>query len=221
MITSNFIHRTFRIRSAGSIGTAFTVDIDTRQYLVTARHVVEQIDAAHGIEVFGNNGWIPLPIKLVGHCSNEIDISVLAPRAPLSPPGLPIRVSSDGLAYGQDLFFLGFLYHFLGNVSFTDNGYPLPFVKRATFSCFADNRYLLDGHNNPGFSGGPVIFGVAGAVPTNVAAVISGYKFVPEAVYHQGNETELTFKYNTGIIVSYKIENALELVRKNPIGAQL
>src|SRR5712691_1662146 len=44
LITANFIHRTFRIRCGPSIGTAFTVDIDGRQYLVTARHVIAQFD---------------------------------------------------------------------------------------------------------------------------------------------------------------------------------
>lgn len=112
------------------------------------------MDPSVGIEVFGNDGWIPVPTQLVGHGADDIDVSVLAPSSALSPRGLPIQVSSDGLAYGQEVFFLGFPYHFLGNVSFTDDGYPLPFVKRATFSCFATRGYLLDGHNNPGFSGG-------------------------------------------------------------------
>lgn len=154
----------------------------------------------------------------MGHAPGQIDISVLAPAVQLTPPNLPVMVSSDGMAYGQELYFLGFPYNFLGNVIFTDAGYPLPFAKRATVSCFDENVYLLDGHNNPGFSGGPVVFSPHGGVITSVAAVISGYKFVQEPVFLGQDETELSIKYNTGIIVSYKIENAVALVKANPIG---
>lgn len=217
MITANFVHRTFRIRVGDSLGTAFTVDVDGRQYLVTARHVLAGANPTE-MGIFGNNQWQPCGVQLVGHAPGQIDISVLAPAVRLTPPNLPVTVSSDGMAYGQELRFLGFPYHFLGNVIFTDAGYPLPFAKRATVSCFDGNVYLLDGHNNPGFSGGPVVFSPVGGIVTNVAAVISGYKFVQEPVFQGQDETELSIKYNTGIIVSYKIENAVALIRANPIG---
>jgi hypothetical protein len=87
----------------------------------------------------------------------------------------------------------------------------LPFAKRATLSCFDGAVFLLDGHNNPGFSGGPVVFGQPGVTPTNVATVISGYKFVQEPVFEGEDKTKLSIKYNTGIIVSYKIEHAVSL----------
>ena len=221
MITSNFIHRTFRIRYKTAIGTAFTVDVDGRQYLVTAQHIVPSINQQASIDVFSNNEWVSIPVQLVGHGSDTIDLSVFAPGVMLTPPGLPIQASSDGMAYGQELYFLGFPYHFLGNIIFAEQGYPLPFVKRAILSCFSGDVYLLDGHNNPGFSGGPVVFGHPGASPTNVAAVISGYKFVPEPIYEGGVETELTYRYNTGIIVAYKIEHAVSLISANPIGLKL
>ena len=221
MITANFIHRTFRIRRGSSIGTAFTIDVDQRQYVVTARHVVEGFDDKSDVGVFGNGDWTEIAMSLVGHGDGETDVSVLAPENPLSPPELPIHASSAGMTYGQEVYFLGFPYDILGSTIFTDQGYPLPFVKRATFSCFAGDAYLLDGHNNPGFSGGPVLFGSPGVPPTNVGAVISGYKFISEPIYHQSVATDLSFKYNTGIIVSYKIEKALALIGSNPIGATL
>jgi hypothetical protein len=218
MITANFIHRTFRIRCGTSIGAAFTIDIDGRHYLVTARHVIANHFQEGALHVFGNGQWLPLSATLVGHAPNTIDVSVLAPERRLSPPALPVNTSSGGLTYGQDVYFLGFPYYFLGNVIFTEEGFPLPFVKRALMSCFAGDVYLLDGHNNPGFSGGPVLFGPPGIPPTNIAAVISGYKFVPEPIFEGQAQTELTYRYNTGIIVAYKVEHALALIRANPIG---
>ena len=40
MITSNFIHRIFRIKCGEFMGTGFTIDVDGKQYVVTAKHVV-------------------------------------------------------------------------------------------------------------------------------------------------------------------------------------
>ncbi len=219
MITANFIHRTFRIKCGESVGTAFTVDVDDKQYLVTARHVIQHFAEGSDIEVFGNGVWAPVHTSLVGHGTGDIDLSVLAPAAAMSPPGLPITAASDGLVYGQDVYFLGFPYGVLSQVIFGEAGNPLPLVKKATVSAFAGDVYLLDGHNNPGFSGGPVIFGRGGATPDGVAAVISGYRFSPEPVFINQAKTPFTYQYNTGIIVSFKIESALKLIRANPIGA--
>jgi S1-C subfamily serine protease len=219
MITANFIHRTFRIKSGNSVGTGFTMDVDNKQYLVTAKHVVQAFGSTAGLEIFGDKKWLPVPATLVAHCPGDVDISILSPAQPLSPPNLPITASSDGLTYGQDVYFLGFPYGVLSQVIFGEAGHPLPLVKKAVFSSFAGNIYLLDGHNNPGFSGSPVIFSQGGGPPTRVGAVISGYRFSPEPVFLEQAATTLTYRENTGIIISYKIELALELIRANPIGA--
>jgi len=221
VITANFINRTFRIRCGDSIGTAFTIDVDNRQYLVTARHVVQAFDPAVGIDLFVNGTWTTAPTQLVGHGAGQIDVSVLTAENPMSPPDLPVLASSNGLAYGQEVFFLGFPYDILGNIVFTDQGYPLPLAKRATMSCFAGDIFLLDGHNNPGFSGGPVLFSPRGGPPTNIGGVISGYRIEQERVYYGSEPTDLSFRYNTGIIISYKVEAALSLIEGNPIGALL
>ena len=218
MISANFIHRTFRIRCGDSVGTGFTVDIDGKQYLVTAKHVVKDFGPTVHLEVFGNGAWTFVPAHLVAHGADSVDLSVLAPSAPMSPPNLPVVASSDGLVYGQDVYFLGFPDGVLSAVIFGDAGHPLPFVKRALFSCFAGDLYLLDGHNNPGFSGSPVVFGRSGAPPNCVAAVVSGYHGLPEPVFLERRKTALTYLHNTGIIITYKIETALALIRGNPIG---
>lgn len=218
MITANFIHRTFRIKCGDSVGTGFTVDVDGKQYLVTARHVVQAFPTTAGLEIFGNDAWVPVPAILVGHASDGVDVSVLAPAAVMSLSSLPVAVGSGGVTYGQDVFFLGFPYGVLSSVVFGDSGYPLPLVKKALLSSFAGVAFLLDGHNNPGFSGGPVTFDRGGGIPNSVAAVISGYRYSQEPVFLEQNETALTYRQNTGIIIAYKIEPALALVRANPIG---
>lgn len=226
MITSNFIHRIFRIKCDGIVGTGFTVDVDGKQYLVTARHVVQNFGSAADLEVFGNGAWMSVPAVLVAHGCSEIDVSVIAPKEKMSPANLHIDASSNGAVYGQDVYFLGFPYGVLSQVVFGETGYPLPLVKKAIISSFAGDILLLDGHNNPGFSGGPVIFGAVGGMPNSVAAIVSGYRSTYEPVFKDNTETnlkqtDLKYQYNTGIIISYKVETALKMIRGNPIGVDV
>jgi len=219
LITANFIHRTFRIKCGDLVGTGFTIDVNGKQYLITARHVVEEFSSSTPLEVFGNNSWVVVDSALVAHGHGAVDVSVIAPKVVMSPPNLPVLPSSKGLVYGQDVYFLGFPYGVLSEVIFAGPGHPLPLVKKALFSAFAGDVYLLDGHNNPGFSGGPVIFGPSGVTPQNIAAIVSGYRFHPESIHFGDAETELTYRQNTGIMISYKIEIALAMIEANPIGA--
>lgn len=223
MITANVIQRVFRIQWKTGQGTAFTIDIQGRQYLVTARHVVDDLKAQSEIGLFSNGSWIPLPVRLVGHCPGDIDISVLATSRILTPANLAMEPMSKGkgIIYGQDVYFLGFPYDFLGQYKLGSDGFPLPFVKKAIVSLFDGAIFLLDGHNNPGFSGGPVVFTEPQSNEYKVAAVISGYKTVSEPVYEGSDQTPLMYYYNTGIIVTHAINGALKLIEENPIGFEL
>ena len=77
---------------------------------------------------------------------------------------------------------------------------------------------FLDGHNNKGFSGGPVLFKEQEHGELKVAAVVSGYRFSNEPVYQGDQELPVTYRYKTGIIISYGIKHAVALATANPIG---
>ena len=217
MITSNVIHRVFRIRYGDSEGTGFTVEVAGKEYLVTAKHVVAALDGKETISIFSNGGWSHLEVILVGHSPEDADISVLAAARILTPQGLPMEASNGGLIYGQDVYFLGFPYGFTGRFIFQEGGYPLPFVKKAIVSLLDHKIVLLDGHNNPGFSGGPVIF-TDRSNNFKVAAVISGFRAVEEPVLIRGENSGFTYKYNTGIIVAHLVNGTMDLIQSNPIG---
>ncbi len=125
---------------------------------------------------------------------------------------------------GQEVFFLGFPYNLFADIGATNRDFPLPFVKRATLSSMSNDPnediLFLDGHNNLGFSGGPVVFKAPGAQDFRVAGVVSGYRFEEEPIYSGDTPTQLAFRYNTGIIISYSIRHAVELIKANPIGVQ-
>ena len=66
MITSNVIHRTFHIRYGSGTGTMFSIDRDGRQYLITAKHVVEGIVSGGSISVFHDKQWRNTTVEVVG-----------------------------------------------------------------------------------------------------------------------------------------------------------
>ena len=66
MITTNAIQRTFHIKRGDASGTAFAIDRASRQYLVTARHVVDGITSGDTIAVFHENQWKNVTVDVVG-----------------------------------------------------------------------------------------------------------------------------------------------------------
>ena len=64
MITSNVIQRTFHILGGEATGTAFAIDRDNRQYLITARHVVKDFTSSSTIGIFHERRWKTCLLKL-------------------------------------------------------------------------------------------------------------------------------------------------------------
>ncbi len=202
------------------------MDVDGKSYLVTAKHFANCISDEGVFQIQHDNQWKDLKVKLVAHAAGEIDISVFAPPFRLALPGIPLEADMGGLSYGQDVFFLGYPYGFFGELGALNHNFPMPFVKRALVSCVEQDpsgvtRVFLDGHNNPGFSGGPVVFQKSGSKEFKIAAVISGYKAVNEPVFKEATPLPFTVRYNTGIIISYSVQHALTLVRNNAIGPKI
>ena len=170
--------------------------------------------------------WNDLDVNVVGHAPGSVDISVLG--SDQVTPTLPLPIGSDGLVVGQDMFFLGFPYGMIADVGPINRGLPFPLVKKGTLSAVTrddsgGHLLLLDGHNNPGFSGGPVVFSAPGTPATNlrVAGVVSGYRFERKPVMDENRVTDLAVHENTGIIITYDIRHAVEVIRGNPVGAIL
>jgi hypothetical protein len=223
MIPTNVIQRTFHIKYNGSTGTSFVIDIDNKQYFVTAKHVIEKLNGTESIEVYYQSAWQKVEATLVGHSAHS-DISVMS--IPSIRNGIDIVIAeSEQIIYGQDIYFLGFPYGLQSDVGALNSHLPMPLVKKGIVSNFLFENprkvILLDGHNNPGFSGGPVIYKNVYDNSLRIAAIISGFRYEIINAEHQNNVIDIQIKTNTGIIVSYGIEAAIELIKANPIGLQL
>ena len=164
MITSNVIHRTFHIRYGNITGTGFAIERCNRQYLITAQHVVEGITSGRSIEVLHERQWKTLPIQVIGIGVDPVDVAVLACPVRLAPAH-PLVASTAGLAYGQQVFFLGYPFGWDSGHDDINRDIPMPFAKAGIVSAMINedaSRIFIDAHGNKGFSGGPVVFCTAG-----------------------------------------------------------
>ena len=208
MITTNVIQRTFCIKSK-MVGTAFTIDRNGKQYLVTARHVVGGV--VQSMEVFHEDRWAPLGVNIVGIGRGDVDVAVFAPNVILSPPH-PLEATSEGLMYGQPVSFLGFPFGWRGGLSHMNNGFPFPFVKAGIVSAMPTRRIWIDAHGNRGFSGGPVVFKPPSSVK-NPAWKVAG--IVVES------EPDPQTRANAGFVIAEPIKAATDLIDERPIGATM
>lgn len=226
-LAQNIIQRVLLVRYGARVATGFTLDIDTRQYLITAAHVVDGLDREGKIQIRHDEKWEDIQVKRLT-LQTGIDIAVLAPRDALTP-GLELP-EYDGLTtYGSDVFFLGFPYGSSMPSGTTNNLHPLPFVKKAIVSALFPSegidKLYLDGINNPGFSGGPVVVldprdrYPEGTPKVKVIGVISGFRNEKLPVMDGENRTPLSVTTNTGIIEAVSIRYAIDAIHLDPVGA--
>ncbi len=221
-ITTNVITRTFRIKYGVQTGTCFTIDIDERQYIVTAKHIVADINPNDNIQILHEGKWKELTTNIVWIPNSDEDIAILAPEIRISPPFLLIP-SMERMYLGQDLYFCGFPFGLNTEVGTLNRDFPVPFIKKGIVSAVETRencsaRIYIDGHNNPGFSGGPVIFTDPKTNELKVAGVISGYYPNYEPVLKNNNRTELMSIQNTGIVIAYALGRAVTYIEEHPTG---
>jgi S1-C subfamily serine protease len=226
MITANILTRVLYIKYGQGTGTAFTIEINERQYLITANHVVSGIKDGESISIFHDSNWEDIPVKLINCDKPDVDIIVLAASQQLTPT-LPLEPTMDGLVFGQDVYFLGFPFGF-----FTEdrggfnNRFPFPFIKKGIISAIDKSSdgivsLFVDGHNNPGFSGGPIVFVDLNTQKLKVGGVVSGYHSQEAPIYYQGTQLPFVSNLNTGLLVGYGIHHAVDAIKANPIGVKV
>ena len=222
--------------SNGEYGTCFTVEVDGKQYLITAKHLAEKVQWARSgytnIPLMYKGEWTNFPISLIGHCDGDVDISVMVSALPIGVSIVPSNLSLP-LLPGQDVYFFGYPYpgEINSAIEMRNFDFPVPFIKKGIISFIAKGgRLYIDGHNNPGFSGGPVMFRDMFTQPQpplnlihsiGIAGVISGckgetkpVKLCDKTVMPHGGHIE----ENAGIAVAYSIKFAVEVINSNPRG---
>lgn len=225
-VSSNVLQRTFQLKFGGQSGSCFTLDVAGRQYLVTARHLVAGIKNEDQVEILNDGHWHRIPVKAFFPSPESVDIAVLAPPMQISPSHSLPPAETTNYYLSQEVYFLGFPYGLSMDGKNLNAGFPLPFVKRAIISAFVDAEggaqlLVLDGLNNPGFSGGPVVLTDMKTGQLMVVGVVSGYRFQEDRILEGGKETTLSVRSNSGLVLAYGIKKALDVIQANPVGAIL
>ena len=217
-VSSNILQRTFRIRYEGNKGTCFTVDVQGKRYLITAKHLVASVQGNAVVEIYRYRKWLPLRVRLVKHAPKGIDMTVLAPQE-LFGESHPLELTGE-FTVSEDVYFLGFPYGLSTELREDMNsGFPVPFVKKAIMSGFGKELIFLDGHNNPEFSGGPIVRPFIKGKGQAVIGIVAGY--LEETVDKYGNKLPDGYRPNTGIISAYRIKHAIDIIKAKSIGFPL
>ncbi|MFL6196080.1 MAG: serine protease [Thermoanaerobaculia bacterium] len=225
--TSNVLYRVIRLRTATSTGSAFTIEVDGKQYLITARHLLNGFGSEGDVELWIDGRWSKTRVRAIYPAKEVVDIAALDPGRQLTIT-FPLEPSSGGLTLGQQVYFLGYPYG-LG----TSRSAPappgfgeLPFLKSGIVSAVDDRDpeasiLYLDGQNNPGFSGGPIVFWHAPSRGFRVAGVVRGYRneALPvvkrESLDDPGARAynDLYTRSNSGIVIGYDIQHIVDAIR--------
>ena len=215
LVTNNVYLRVAQIFSGSGFGTAFTFEHADRQWLVTASHVlpVGETKPIVRLRLPYRNDELTLQLDLLDVQPPNADIAVSHLHGPITH-SLSLPATSEGLIWSQQLFFLGFPYGLATESADT----RLAFVKSGILSARSEvedaKLIYIDGFNNPGFSGGPVVFCRDGDNQRpQIAGVISGYRFEHLPVYQGDAEVPaITARVNTGIVIATDIWHAIQAI---------
>lgn len=216
-VSNIIIESVFFLKSDDSTGSSFTVTERGQQYLVSARHLFTKHN--HGnevtVELFHENAWKEITGTIFFHVKSAIDVCVIK---------LPYAIAREyefakdaQMYFGKDLFMLGFPYGLHQDSGELNRNFPFPFVKKGYFSAVNKTEeggtvFFLDGHNNKGFSGGPVASYDPATRKNYIHGIISGY------ITQEGDiETPFgNWKYNenSGIVITYSISHVFEIIEQ-------
>ena len=176
MLTTNIIQRVLFVKFQNGVGTGFTLEKEGKQYLISAKHVFSGLTKTDEIEIYNERKKKKLQVTPIFCSNDELDIIAFDIGDKKITPIHPIEIGMDGIQFAEDAYFLGFPYGLSTDSGEINNKYPFPFVKKCIISSinFNNKQIYLDGHNNRGFSGGPVVVMRPGN-KIKVIGVVSGF----------------------------------------------
>jgi hypothetical protein len=194
--------------------------VDGREYIATAKHFAELL--VNEVELYHEGGWVRTSVTLVGH-NSLADVSVLALPESFVDTEMIVEMTQAGMIYGGEVFFLGFPFGLSSQGGDVTRGFPIPFVKRAIVANFATPDlgadFWLDGHNNVGFSGGPIVsIDRANPARCTLRGFVCSWYAHPEEVEGSTEAASATYYANSGLIMAAGVNRALDLIASNPIG---
>ncbi|RFM27776.1 S1 family peptidase [Deminuibacter soli] len=215
---------TFNLYGDEATGTCFIVAKGGKQYFITAAHLFASSHTSGdqvAIQLVVQKQLKAFDAHVYFHADRKVDVAIVTLPGTVSQhvelpeelvkyedtlqkvfQGHGMLMDSTMITIGEDVLFFGFP---LGNLGTEALGIKFPLVKKAMISGWVKHNglelLLLDGHNNAGFSGGPIATYDSSTKKMSVAGVVSGY--IPEPMDVQRKNETLSVNGNSGIIVCY------------------
>jgi S1-C subfamily serine protease len=216
----NALSTTFNLFTDTLSGTCFAITDTTKEYIITAKHLFKRKTKSGDsvlVKINVNNIESLFKAIIFFHTNPLVDIAVLKlPLKVSQTDALPFKDS--GHFFGQDCFFLGYPLFNIGTIT---QNQKIAFIKRAIVSALYKengiNILLLDGHNNPGFSGGPIITYNNKMEDQFIIGIVSGYINQPQDAELKLSKTvskqkSIRINENSGIIIAYPSEYIKEIL---------
>jgi S1-C subfamily serine protease len=212
--------RTIFIKAGNMTGSAFSVAYEGKIYLVTAKHVVAGLPVRDAVIQIREAGtWKDYQtVRTIFPSSDAVDIAVFETNEKAKQSFRIVTWSSnDNIALGDRVWFFGYPWgiesHFVG-------GKIAPFVKCGTLSAIdlADSQSIVlyvDGFNNPGFSGGPIVEWDQSKRVYRIMGVVKGYREDSAKIVVNGQHVDTNLMVNSGILVGYSIEHAMKAIEES------
>lgn len=133
------------------------------------------------------------------HKNVAIDIAVLKLSQVMPMLQYEIVSNSNQLAYGQDVYFMGYPTNYRSNPVYED----LPYLRRSCLSNIVidengTKKIILDGVNSNGFSGSPVFYRKAGTDTFAICSVVVCHTGHPSLLYNK-DKLEIDKEYLTNL----------------------
>lgn len=225
-IQTDIISHVFYIKVGNRTGTGFLIGQSTN-YLVTARHILnERYDNNDSITYYVNGGgtWESYEGIVFLHQNPFVDIAIIKPDS-INEWNPPFKPNGKGLFYGEEVRFLGYPYNIITSRKVNDGEifYPIPIIKKGMHNGVVEvngiNLLLFEGHNNSGFSGGPIISKNWQQKPIstfrNLVAVTRG--FIPGKFSIDTKRGTLEIYENSGIMIGTPASYISEILELNGI----
>lgn len=228
-VPAEILYRTIPIIAGDQGGTGFFLDSRDKLYLITARHVVSSLPSCNAqVSIWFSDQWKTLTATRVLLPDSDADIAVIEtewkPPKPFLIPAMH-NLGTDGPTFGQQVWFLGYPLwskdhpHGLSS-SFANGSKILPFIRRGTLSAIDSANpkstvLYIDGINNRGFSGGPIVYWSFSAHEYRILGVIRGYlnDEFPQEWTINGQKVNETVLANSGILIGYSITQAVDTIK--------
>lgn len=222
------------------VGTAFLIDYDNFNILITCRHIIEGSDFNRLFLSFNTHDHQIHRIPFTQLSNNVVDwIIDTRPEIDIALIPVPIDFEKwdvrklplsmfatyDELFEGDELFFLGFP---LGIKSLSGGIHPL--VRQGIIAFKHENGpFLIDAHVYPGNSGSPVFLKpsvidfdekgnttIGKVRPPKLIGIISSYiPYIDPCISVQTNRARITFEENSGLATVFPVDLILGIIESN------